>query len=60
MNDILDASYLGEIDDIRESIKDVAMTTGEDGVNIDLTDVGGGTVLLADLTAVPDAGDFLV
>ena len=31
-----------------------------DGITIDLSDIGGGTILPADLTAVPAAGDFLV
>lgn len=43
-----------------DSVDDVAMTTGDDGVTLDLSDLGGGSILLADLTAVPDAGDFLV
>ena len=36
------------------------MTTGDDGVTLDLTDIDGGTLLLAGLTTLPDAGDFLV
>ena len=43
-----------------ESVEDVTMTSGDDGVTIDLTDVDGGTILLADLTTLPEAGDFLV
>ena len=43
-----------------ESVEDVTMTTGNDGVTVDLGDIDGGTILLADLTTVPDAGDFLV
>lgn len=43
-----------------ESIDDLAMTTSDDGVTIDLTDVGGGSILLEGLTALPEAGDFLV
>ena len=43
-----------------ESIEDVDMTTGDDGVTVDLAEIDGGTVLLAGLTALPDAGDFLV
>ena len=36
------------------------MTSGDDGVTIDLTDVDGGTILLADLTTLPETGDFVV
>ena len=43
-----------------ESVEDIDMTTGDDGVTVDLTDVDGGTILLADLTTLPEAGDFLV
>ena len=43
-----------------ESIEAFAMTAGDDGVTLDLTGIDGGTVLLADLTTLPDAGDFLV
>ena len=43
-----------------ESVDDVTMTSGDDGVTVALTDIGGGTVLLADLTTLPDAGDFVV
>ena len=43
-----------------EGIEDVAMTTGDDGVTVDLGDIDGGTILLADLTTLPEAGDFLV
>ena len=43
-----------------ESIEEIAMATGDDGVTVDLTDIDGGTILLADLTTLPEAGDFLV
>ena len=43
-----------------ESVENLDMATGDDGVTIDLTDIDGGSILLAGLTAVPDAGDFLV
>ena len=43
-----------------EGIEDVDMTTGDDGVTVDLGDIDGGTILLADLTTVPDGGDFVV
>ena len=43
-----------------ENIDDVTMTSGDDGVTVDLSDIDGGTILLADLTTLPDAGDFLV
>ena len=43
-----------------ESIDALDMTTGDDGVTVDLGDIDGGTVLLADLTTLPDTGDFLV
>ena len=43
-----------------ERVEDVSMTVGDDGVTIDLADIGGGTVLLAELTVLPEAGDFLV
>ena len=43
-----------------EGIEDVDMTTGDDGVTVDLGDIDGGTILLADLTTLPEAGDFLV
>ena len=43
-----------------EGIDDVDMTTGDDGVTVDLGDIDGGTILLADLTTLPDAGDFVV
>ena len=43
-----------------EGIDDISMTTGDDGVTIDLGDIDGGTVLLAGLTTLLDAGDFLV
>ena len=45
-----------------ESVEDVTMTAGDDdeGVTVDLSAIDGGTVLLAGLTTLPDAGDFLV
>ena len=43
-----------------EGIEEIAMATGDDGVTVDLTDIDGGTLLLADLTTLPEAGDFLV
>ena len=43
-----------------ESVDDVSMATGDDGVTIDLTDIDGGSILLADITTLPAAGDFLV
>ena len=43
-----------------ESIDALTMTAGDDGVTLDLAEVDGGTVLLADLTTLPDAGDFVV
>ena len=43
-----------------DSIEDVTMAAGDDGVMIDLTDMDGGSILLVDLTTLPDAGDFLV
>ena len=43
-----------------ESIEAFTMTAGDDGVTLDLTGIDGGTILLADLTTLPDAGDFLV
>ena len=43
-----------------ESVDEIVMDTGDDGVTVDLTDIDGGTILLAGLTTVPDAGDFLV
>ena len=54
-NDRIDLSYF----DI-ETIDEVTMTVGDDGVTIDLTDMDGGIVLLAGLTELPDAGDFLI
>ena len=42
------------------SVDEVTMTTGDGGVTIDLTDIGGGSILLADLITHPDAGDFLI
>ena len=43
-----------------ESLDDVTLSTGDGGVTLDLSDIGGGTILLADLTTAPDAGDFLI
>ena len=43
-----------------EGIDAFSMTFGDDGVTLDLAEIDGGTVLLAGLTALPDAGDFLV
>ena len=43
-----------------DSITDIAMTTGDDGVALDLSDIGGGSILLADLATLPEAGDFVV
>ena len=43
-----------------EGVDELAMTTTDDGVTVDLGDIDGGTLLLADLTTLPDAGDFLV
>ena len=54
-NDRIDLSYF----DI-ETIDEVTMIVGDDGVTIDLTDMDGGTVLLAGLTELPDADDFIV
>ena len=41
-----------------EGIDAFSMTFGDDGVTLDLAEIDGGTVLLADLTTIPDAGDF--
>ena len=43
-----------------ENIDDISMTAGDDGATVDLGDIDGGTILLADLTTLPEAGDFLV
>ena len=43
-----------------EGVDELAMTTTDDGVTVDLGDIDGGTLLLADLTTLPEAGDFLV
>ena len=43
-----------------EDIEDVTMATTDDGVTIDLADLGGGSILLAGLTTLPEAGDFVV
>ena len=41
-----------------EGIDAFSMTFGDDGVTLDLAEINGGTVLLAGLTALPDAGGF--
>ena len=43
-----------------ESVEEIAMNTTDDGVTIDLSDIDDGSILLAGLTTLPDAGDFLV
>ena len=43
-----------------ESVDDLTMTADDDGVTLDLTDMDGGTILLADVTTLPEAGDFMV
>ena len=43
-----------------DSVDEVTMTTGDGGVNIDLTDIGGSSILLADVTILPEVGDFLI
>ena len=43
-----------------DSIDEISMDPTDDGVTIDLSDIDGGSILLAGLTAVPDAGDFVV
>ena len=43
-----------------ESVENLDMATGDEGVTVDLGDIDGGTILLAGLTTLPDAGDFLV
>ena len=43
-----------------ESVEDLDMATGDEGVTVDLGDSDGGTILLAGLTTLPDAGDFWV
>ena len=43
-----------------ESIDAFTMMAVDDGVTLDLAEIDGGTVLLASLTSLPDAGDFLV
>ena len=42
------------------SLDDLTITAGDDGVTIDLAEIGGGTILLADVLILPDTGDFLV
>ena len=43
-----------------ESVEEIAMNTTDDGVTIDLSDIDGGSILLAGLTTLPEAGDLLV
>ena len=43
-----------------ENVDAVTMTTGDDGVTLDLPDPDGGTVLLAGLDVAPGADDFIV
>ena len=43
-----------------ESVDEISMTTNDDGVTIDLSDIDGGSILLAGITTTPDAGDFLL
>ena len=43
-----------------DDLEELNFTTDEDGVTIDLTDVGGGTILLAELTTPPDTSDFML
>ena len=43
-----------------EGIDEVSMTTGDDGVTLDLAEIDGGTLLLVGLTVLPEAGDFVV
>ena len=44
-----------------ESIDDLDIEAGTEGVTIDLTAIGGGTILLDGIgDSVPDAGDFLL
>ena len=43
-----------------DSIDQVSMTTDGDGVTLNLASVNGGTVLLADLSVVPSADEFIV
>lgn len=43
-----------------EDIDDVSLFSASDGINLDLSDVGGGTVLLANVTILPETDDFLV
>ena len=42
------------------SLDDLTITAGDYGVTIDLTDSGGGTVLLVDVLILPDTGDYLI
>ena len=43
-----------------ESVDDVTMTSGDDGVTVELSGIDGGSILLAGLTTLPDGEDFLV
>ncbi len=43
-----------------EGIEDVSLFSASNGINLDLGDVGGGTILLANVTTPPDMDDFLV
>lgn len=43
-----------------ENTDGLTMAIDDDGVTVDLTDIGGGTLLLTGLTAIPDAGDFII
>lgn len=43
-----------------DRVGDITMTTGEEGVTVDLSDIGGGSILLAYLATVPDASDFVI
>ena len=42
------------------SVNEITMVAGVDGVTIDLSDIGGGSIFLLDLTTLPDAGDVLI
>ena len=41
-----------------DNLDDIDMTLGAEGVTIDLTTVGGGTILLAGLSSIPDSASF--
>ena len=43
-----------------DDIEELHFTTDDNGVTIDLTDIGGGTILLADLTTPLDTNDFVL